>query len=165
MHYSLVTVGRPPWPVVSLGDALRGEDAEVDPRWPALVSHLRSLHEAGRRAIRIVDVNCGDGALLIHAVREARALGFLAVEGLGADSNGAAIKEARWRSHLLHDTGIGIEFEVAEPLVQLEVEAEFPVDIVLYHVPLQRSDRLQSAVVRAARLALAKGVRSQGRLG
>lgn len=46
---------------------------------------LIALRRAGRRAILIVDSDCGDGERLIQAANRARALGFLVVDAEGYD--------------------------------------------------------------------------------
>jgi SAM-dependent methyltransferase len=69
--------------------------AARDLRWPAALERLRALREAGRRSVRIVDAACGDGALLLPAVRRARAFGFVSIEARGVDSDPALIAHAR----------------------------------------------------------------------
>ena len=88
--------------------------ARNDPRWPAIGEALASLRDAKRRAVRIVDADCGAGAILIQALRHARALGFTAIEGRGIDSSPALIGRARAAAARLHDPAIGVAFDVAE---------------------------------------------------
>lgn len=121
---------------------------ERDERWPAIVAELERLFEAHRRSVRIVDADCGDGALLLHALRHARALGFVAIEGHGIDGVPALVARARHAAARLHDPAIGVDFEMADLADALAQEAEVPADIVLWH---GSEDHLQAdaSVVRA----------------
>ncbi|GFE75078.1 SAM-dependent methyltransferase [Novosphingobium sp. TCA1] len=159
MHYSLGLPGAPVWPVVSivgaLGQDLVGQDlAGQDPRSRSLTDRLALLHRRKRRAVRIVDVNCRDGAMLIHAAREARKLGFLSIECLGVDEDAELIDDARDRAHLVTDSAIGLDFEVAAPLARLQAEADFPADIVLYREAPGLSQAFRDALRRAGDVAL-----------
>jgi len=158
MHYSISQPQRSPWPVVSLSGRLPGPDATTkavrDPRWHTLVSRLKALRKRGRRAVRIVDVNCGDGMLLIQAVQQARTLGFLSIEGVGIDGDAQHIGDAQWRSRLLTDSAVGLEFHVGEPAAQLELECEFPADIILYEAASPVPQRLRDALKFAGDFAL-----------
>lgn len=104
--------------------------------------------------MRIVDVNCGDGMFLIEIMKQARALGFLSIEGLGIDGDAQRIGEAQWRSRHVIDSAIGLEFHVSEPAAQLELEAEFPADIILYEAALPVPPGLKEALSRAGDFAL-----------
>lgn len=106
--------------------------AAHDARWPQLAARLLSLKHACRRSVRIVDVDCGAGGLLLHAVAHARALGFLAIEGRGIDASPALIGRARVAAARLSDPAIGMTFEVGEMLAALREEQPFPADIVLW---------------------------------
>lgn len=128
-----------------------------DHRWKALCSQLERLHAQGRRAVRIVDVNCGDGALLVAAAHYARRLGFVAIEGLGAERDPAQIDEARRLSRAFAHPTIGLTLELADPLPMLQAEAEFPADIVLYKAPKRGSQAFERALVRAGEFALRAG--------
>lgn len=154
MHYSLSLPTVPPWPIVSITGAAAQHDAERDPRWHSLVTRLKSLRRHKRRAVRIVDVNCGDGTLLIQAVRLARSLGFLAIEALGVDSDADHIDDARDRARMMKDTAVGLDFQVAEAFAQLQVEADFPADIILYDASARAPKALRDAAARAGNLAL-----------
>lgn len=156
MHYSLTLSGQAPWPALVIGSAFAPGREPGDPCWPVLRAHLKMLRDRGRRAVRIVDVHCADGALLIHAAREARSLEFLSVECLGTDVDRDDIEVARWRSRLLRDTAIGLEFEVGEAIGRLEAEADFPADVVLYKGSAGTSKAFRHAAKRAGRLVLAK---------
>lgn len=124
MQYSLALLTASPWPAISFGSSLDGEKARRDPRWNALVAQLAELREQGRRAIRMVDLNCGEGALLIEAAKQASRLGFLAIEGAGVDPDPDKISAARRRAGMLHDVAIGLEFEAMPPMERLAREAE-----------------------------------------
>ncbi|MBB4617274.1 SAM-dependent methyltransferase [Sphingomonas abaci] len=107
--------------------------AMADPRWTPVCTALGRLRADRRRAVRIVDADCGCGTLLIAALRHARAIGFTAVEGRGIDGSPARIGRARAAAARLHDRTIGIVFEVGDPIDALASEAEVPADIVLWH--------------------------------
>ena len=107
--------------------------ARHDPRWPAIGEAMASLRHAKRRAVRIVDADCGAGALLIQALRHARALGFTAIEGRGIDTSPALIGRARAAAAKLHDPAIGVAFDVADPVEGLRDEVEAPAEILLCH--------------------------------
>lgn len=131
----------------------QGGRAAHDSRWPALAELLEELRDAGRRSIRIIDVDCGAGCLLIHAAHHARALGFTAVEGRGIDGVPQLVGRARAAAARLDDPGVGLSFEMADLLVALDQEAEFPADIVLWRgkpAGLEEA-RVVEALHRAAR--------------
>ena len=115
--------------------------AHHDPRWPAICIALDRLREARRHAVRIVDTDCACGALLIAAVRQARACGFTAIEGRGIDGSPTMIGRARAAAHRLHDPAIGIIFEVADVIDALADEANAPADIILWHGTRAGDDR------------------------
>jgi hypothetical protein len=156
MHFSLSLPTGSPWPAVSIGMCSDRARAEKDPCWKPLVARLQSLRKSGRRSVRIVDVNCGDGSLLIAATREARKLGFLAIEGSGVDPDADNIDDARRQARWLSDCAIGLEFEKATPMPSLLAEAEFPADIILYAPPPTYSKSFEDAVRAAGRHVLAK---------
>ncbi len=105
--------------------------AEQDQRWPAMLRKLKGLHKRGRRSIRIVDARCGNGDLLMLAVRRARELGFLAIEGRGVDADPDRIAAARRRLTHEADPAIGLVFEQGEMDRVLQEEANFPADLLL----------------------------------
>src|SRR5438094_3541904 len=74
---------------------------------------LVALRVGRRRAIRILDVGCNDGAWLIHAVRHARMLGFVAIEGRGLDLAHSNIAHARLAAATISDARIGLVFDAA----------------------------------------------------
>lgn len=125
-----------------------------DRRWKPLSAQLELLHAQGRRAVRIIDVNCGDGALLVAAAHHARKLGFLAIEGLGAARDLSLVDEARRLARAYANPAIGLTFEQAEPLSRLQAEAEFPADIVLFERPERRSKKFENALKCAGEIAL-----------
>ncbi len=104
-----------------------------DDRWPIIADALAALREAGRYSVRIVDIDCGTGGLLIRAVRHARALGFLAIEGRGIDGAPVLIARAKAAAANLRDPAIGVTFEMADVVTALSDEADLPADIVLCH--------------------------------
>lgn len=107
--------------------------AAHDPRWPAIAAALMALRDRRRRAIRIVDAECGAGCLLLHTLRHARALGFTAIEGRGIGGSPALIGRARANAGRLADPAIGVVFEVADLVAALREERDFPADIVIWH--------------------------------
>jgi SAM-dependent methyltransferase len=105
--------------------------AEKDRRWPAMLRKLKGLRKRGRRSIRIVDADCGAGELLIHAVRRARAMGFVAIEGRGIDADPRLIASARRAAARQSDPAIGLVFEQGDPDEAMREEAEYPADLLL----------------------------------
>lgn len=130
--------------------------AIFDPRWHDLAVALAALREARHRAVRIVDAECGDGVMLLEAVVHARRLGFTAVEGRGIDASPGLIAKARNGAARLRDPGAGVVFEMADMVVALDREADFPADIVLWHGS-KRDDRrpeLLLALSRAGKVVI-----------
>lgn len=107
--------------------------AQSDARWPAIVAALATLRDQRRHSVRIVDADCACGSLLIAAARQARALGFIAIEARGIDGSSAMIGRARAAAARLRDPAIGLAFETADMLDALAAETAFPADIVLWH--------------------------------
>lgn len=120
---------------------------EQDGRWPAIVAALAGLRAARRRSVRIVDAACGDGALLLHALRHARRLGFVAIEGRGIEGAPAQVARARHAAARLNDRAIGVTFNMGDPAPALAEEAEAPADIVLWH---GESEAVTAAAVAGA---------------
>lgn len=116
------------WGALSQGAQNR---AEKDRRWPAMLRKLKGLRKRGRRSVRIVDVDCGAGELLLHAVRRARAMGFLAIEGRGIDADPRLIASARRAASGETDPAIGLVFEQGDKDKVMREEAEYPVDLLL----------------------------------
>lgn len=128
--------------------------AEADRRWPAVIRRLESLRANGRRSIRIVDMACGADEFLIAVARQARALGFVAVEALGIDRDARAIDRARRAALAAVDPRIGLMFEHGEPAPLLQDEEEFPADIVLGDEASQRDVGLKAAARAAGRAVI-----------
>lgn len=105
--------------------------AEKDRRWPAMLRKLKGLRKRGRHSVRIVDADCGAGELLLHAVRRARELGFVAIEGRGIDSDPQLIASARQAAAREADPAIGLVYEEADMTRAMREEAEFPADLLL----------------------------------
>lgn len=104
-----------------------------DPRWPQVESVLAALSASGRRAVRIVDAECGTGALLLEALKQARRLGFTAIEGYGIDRSPSLIGRARAAATRCADPAIGADFAVADIVTALRAEQDLPADILLCH--------------------------------
>lgn len=136
MHYSYIA----PAGIVWMAPATNGwgtlaqgaqNPAEKDRRWPAMLRKLKGLRKRGRRSIRIVDADCGAGELLMHAVRRARELGFVAIEGRGIDADPRLIASARRAAAQQGDPAIGLVFEQDDMDNVLREEAEYPADLLL----------------------------------
>lgn len=104
-----------------------------DARWPEVAAALAELRAARRCSVRIVDADCGTGALLLCAVCHARALGFTAIEALGLDDAPTLVERARAAAAIVHDPAIGITFETTDLVDALGEESDFPADIVMWH--------------------------------
>jgi SAM-dependent methyltransferase len=129
-----VTADRPSsTSTVSPSTILGSRAAHNDMRWTDICGALAALRERGRHSVRIVDADCACGTLLIEAVRHARALGFVAIEGRGIDGSPAMIGRARGAAAPLHPPPTWLAFEVADMIEALASEADFPADIVLWH--------------------------------
>ncbi|KTE01715.1 hypothetical protein ATE68_11420 [Sphingopyxis sp. H038] len=136
MHYSYSAPAGIVWmaPATSgWGALVQGaqDRAEKDRRWPAMLRKLKDLRKRGRRSIRIVDADCGAGELLIHAVRRAREMGFVAIEGRGIDADPRLIASARRAAAQQGDPAIGLVFEQGDPDEAMREEAEYPADLLL----------------------------------
>lgn len=104
-----------------------------DLRWPKVEAALAGLRASGRHAVRIVDTDCGAGTLLLHALDQARRLGFTAIEGRGIDRSAPLIGRARAAANRFVDPAIGVDFAVADMLAAVLDEQDLPADIVLCH--------------------------------
>ncbi|MDR6146775.1 hypothetical protein QE363_002568 [Sphingomonas sp. SORGH_AS870] len=125
-----------------------------DPRWPVIRSALSGLREQRRFSVRIVDADCGAGALLIRAVRHARMLGFTAIEGRGISGSPAMIGRARCAARRASDPAIGLEFASLTLDEALRAERDLPADILLWRGPIT------AAVSQAAILVIAQDDRT-----
>ncbi len=100
-------------------DGLRRTSRSVTARIDEM---LTRLHEAGRKSVAIVDTACGQGQLLLHAARKARALGFVAIEAKGFDPSPENI-EAAWRTAMAtRDPAIGYSFMAVNDAAALPLE-------------------------------------------
>ncbi len=115
---------------------------------------LIGLRKAGRRAIRILDVGCGDGAWLISAALRAPMLGFLAVEARGFDVAPVLIERARATAAGIVDPRVGLSFDIADIGQALAEEDDHGADIVLCHygamdhLPAASHERVVAELVR-----------------
>jgi hypothetical protein len=136
--------------------------AAHDPRWPAVAARLALLREQRRRAVRIVDADCGAGTLLVHAVLHARSLGFTAIEGRGIDGSPALIGRANAAAGRLRDPAIGLAFEVGDMARALGDEEDCPADIVLWHGSANGCEPpfVRDALARASDLVVGDHLRS-----
>lgn len=115
---------------------------------------LIGLRKAGRCAIRILDVGCGDGAWLISTVLRAQMLGFVAIEARGFDIVPALIDRARSIAGGIADHRIGFSFDVADAGEALAQEDDHGADLVLCHYAA--IDRLPADVHEAVVAELAR---------
>jgi hypothetical protein len=133
--------------------ALRSSTALHDPRWSKVQAALSSLRARGRHAVRVVDAQCGAGSLLLHALHHARALGFTAIEGHGADGSPALIGRARAAANRCVDPAIGTQFDVSDIITALRGEHDLPADIVICHGSAARNrPDVDVALHRAGRI-------------
>ncbi len=107
-----------------------------DARWPRIAATLDGLRLRHRRAVRIVDADCGCGTLLIEAAHYARSIGFTAIEVRGINGAPAMIGRAKAAALRHADPAIGYRFDCADMEEALREEAAFPADIVLCHAAL-----------------------------
>ncbi len=116
-------------PVMIMGHGIPSAERRV--AW-LIENALLEMQAAGRHAVRIVDIGCGSGAVLIRALVCARSLGFVAIEGRGVDRSGDDIMVARWATRGWADPAIGLSFEVSAIDDALAREEDGSVDILLY---------------------------------
>jgi 2-polyprenyl-3-methyl-5-hydroxy-6-metoxy-1,4-benzoquinol methylase len=107
-----------------------------DARWPRIAATLDGLRLRHRRAVRILDADCGCGTLLIEAAHYARSIGFTAIEVRGIDGAPALIGRAKAAALRHADPAIGYRFDCANMDEALGEEDAFPADIVLCHAAL-----------------------------
>lgn len=130
-----------------------------DPRWPLVESALSALRKSGRHAVRIVDADCGAGALLLQALEQARQLGFTAIEGRGIDRSPRLIGRARAAASRAEDPAIGADFAVADMIAALQAEQDFPADIVICpDIAPNRSPEVVRALRNAGRVVIVDGI-------
>ena len=141
-------------PAAPVAAASRQARAEADRRWPMIVRKLVALRRRHRFSIRIVDTDCGDGALLIETARRARALGFVAIEARGIDPDPARIATARRDAVAASDPAIGFTFEAGDPGAALREEADFPADLLFYEGQEGRADAISAMAIAAGRTVL-----------
>lgn len=91
---------------------------------------LQTLHIHGRHSVFIVDTACGDGRLLIHAARRARALGFVAIDARGFDHAPERIAFATASARAIRDPATGFAFTLLPPGAALPVD-DGEVDLVI----------------------------------
>lgn len=142
----------------------RGEPSP-DRRTSWLVENaLLEMQATGRHAVRIVDIGCGSGAVLIRALACARSLGFVAIEGRGVDASSDDIMIARWATQNWADPAIGLAFEAGDIARALADEEEDAVDILLYargvmeRLPIATRGRVARDIRRTAHRLIVKGV-------
>jgi hypothetical protein len=149
MAASLATQLRP-YRLLPLAAPAAGGPARAPSRHPGTLHQVESallgLRRTHRRAVRIVQVGCGDGGWLIAAAQRAAALGFLAIEAHGFDRAPARIARARAAAAGLRDPRIGLSFATLAPDAGLAGEEEQSADIVLCPVTMQ--DRWSADLAR-----------------
>jgi hypothetical protein len=117
-------------------------------RWPSLAIEtggpsdacvaraLAQFRAQGHCAVRMLDLQCGDGLRLIHAAEHARALGFVAIEGRGVSCSPAAVRHARRQAEAATHPSTGLIFEVAEPIGALAAEHDGAADFIFLAEPM-----------------------------
>ncbi|WP_283418707.1 SAM-dependent methyltransferase [Sphingopyxis sp. Geo48] len=158
MHYSYRAPAGIIWMAPASGWGMPAPSAqsraEKDRRWPAVLRKLKGLHKRGRRSIRIVDADCGTGELLLHTVRRAREMGFLAIEGRGIDADPSLVASARRAAARQPDPAIGLVFEQAEKDRVMREEAEYPADLLLCSATDAEARELAALARTAAKTVL-----------
>lgn len=157
-HSAPTAIVRWATPVMPAAVASGQDRAQADRRWPMIVRKLMALRRRQRLSIRIVDADCGDGALLIETARRARALGFVAIEGRGIDPDPARIATAQRAAVAASDPAIGLAFEVGDPRQALREEADFPADLLFYEGQERRRDVMSAMAHAAGRTVLRRTV-------
>lgn len=76
--------------------------------------YLKRLRALGRRAVSIVDLGCGNGALAIAAARKARMLGFVAILVRGCDRSVTNVRSAQRNARPAADPAIGYDFAAGD---------------------------------------------------
>ncbi|MDF7775911.1 SAM-dependent methyltransferase [Sphingomonas sp. AOB5] len=114
--------------------ARRAGTAEAPRHGPSdarIASALRQLRDEGHRAVRILDLDCGNGERLMRAAALARELGFVAIEGRGASLSVRCIRHARREAASQAHPSTGLQFEIADPMALLASEHDGAADLVL----------------------------------
>lgn len=112
----------------------------VEPRAALRIdAALTALRDAGRCAIRVLDLGCGDGARLLHTARRASMLGFVAIEGRGVDGDASLIDAARAAAARGADPRIGLSFDLIDVDRALDEEEDRGADIALYRAQAIRA--------------------------
>ncbi|UYY77546.1 SAM-dependent methyltransferase [Sphingomonas sp. R1] len=132
-----------------------GRAAMQDLRWPTVFARLEAMRDEGRRSIRIVDAACGTASLLLHTIRTARMLGFVAIEARGVECDGALLAEARRVAATIQDPAIDLTFHIGTAEAAMRDEIAFPADILLYTAAPEQIGVQMALARRAGRLALA----------
>lgn len=74
------------------------------------LSELRRLRAQGRRAVCVIDLDCGSGDRVMRLAHYARALGFLAIEVWGFDRSPEQVEAASHAAKSLPNPRIGFSF-------------------------------------------------------
>lgn len=97
----------------------------------AVETMLQALRQDGRRAVRIVDLDCGSGRRLARIARRARALGFTAIEARGCARTAGLVEVARHASLARRDPAIELAFDATDADAALAQEAEAEADLII----------------------------------
>ncbi|MBO9714349.1 methyltransferase domain-containing protein [Sphingomonas sp.] len=111
-------------------------EARRGPSLERVFAMLREHRDAGHRAIRILDLGCGDGERLLAAVERAHELGFVAIEARGVSRSLHGVRRARRAARRGQHPTWGVSFEVAEPIAALAGEHDGSADLILLAEPL-----------------------------
>ncbi|RYD99501.1 MAG: methyltransferase domain-containing protein [Sphingomonadales bacterium] len=101
------------------------------PSMARITAALAERRREGRRSIRILDLECGDGERLLRTAACARELGFVAIEGVGVDLSVGRIRHARREAQAQAHHSTRLEFQVAEAMAALAVEQDGAADLIL----------------------------------
>lgn len=128
-HFSLAGLFRP---------AHAAEDSDEPGPGPSparVAARLAEWRHRGHRSVRILDLGCGHGERLLRAAAEARALGFVSIEGRGVDRSPGAVRHARRRAEGEAHPSTGLVFEIGEPIGALAAEHDGAADLILLPEP------------------------------
>jgi hypothetical protein len=114
--------------------AIRARAAETPRHGPCdarIDAELRRLRDDGHRAIRILDLDCGDGARLLRTAAKARELGFVAIDGRGGSLSVRCIRQARRDARAAAHPSTTLQFDIADPMALLASEHDGAADLAL----------------------------------
>ena len=127
----------------SLGGLLRRAGLSTEPGGSRpgpcdarIAKALAELRNHGHRSVRLLDLDCADGARLLRAAAKAREFGFVSIEGHGVSLWTAGIRHARWQAELDAHPSTSLTFDIAEPIAALAAEHDGAADLILLSEPM-----------------------------